>query len=220
MIAEQGRSTCKERDVVLDEIRRLIITGIYKQGEKLTEINLCKKFSLNRNRVSEILQILTQEGFVSYTPFVGCSVSKMSPKDVIQIYDLLGTLEGLSMRIATPLLTDSDIDALENMVHGIYIDKTPEGIFRRNRHFHQRLTEYSQNSLLISFADLLRKHNLRISLTFFYNRNNIDTSLQRNMKIISALRTRDGIYAESVIRKHYTDARDVLIETMCCLKLE
>ena len=208
-------SSLEQRDAALREIRRAIITGRYAPGLKLVEAALCAEFSLKRNRVREILQMLTQEGFVRSVPYVGCFVSEIAQKDIAQIYDLLGALEGLAVRVATPMLSDAEIDSLETMVHAIRdASGNPEEMFKRNREFHQCLTESSNNERLENFASLLRRHNLRISLSFFYDKNNADHSLERHMGIIAALRSRDGLRAEQRIRQHYIEARDVLLKAL------
>lgn len=208
-------SPWEQRDAALGDIRRAIITGRYAPGLKLVETVLCAEFFLKRNRVREILQTLTQEGFVKSVPYVGCFVSEMSQKDIAQNYDLLGVLEGLAVRVAAPTLSDEEIDRLEAMVRAVDDARdNPEEMFRRNRLFHQRLTESSNNERLENFASLLRQHNRRISLSFFYDRDNAEHSFERNMKIIAALRSRDGLRAEQVIRQHFIDARDALLKAL------
>jgi DNA-binding GntR family transcriptional regulator len=66
-------SSLEQRDAALREIRRAIITGRYAPGLKLVEAALCAEFSLKRNRVREILQMLAQEGFVKSVPYVAGS---------------------------------------------------------------------------------------------------------------------------------------------------
>ena len=205
----------EQRDAALREIRRAIITGRYAPGLRLVEAALCAEFSLKRNRVREILQVLAQEGFVNSVPYAGCFVSELSQKDIAQIYDLLGVLEGLAVRVATPMFSDKEIDQLESMVHAVEEARdNPEEMFKRNRKFHQRLTESSGNERLGNFAALLRQHNMRVSLVFFFYKDHVEHSLERNMKIIAALRSRDGLQAEQVIRQHFIDARDALLKAI------
>lgn len=208
-------SPMEQRDAALQEIRRAITTGRFAPGLKLVETALSEEFSIKRNRVREILQVLTQEGFVNSVPYVGCFVSEISQKDIAQIYDLLGVLEGLAVRAATPMLSDEEIDRLEAMVRATAdAGDNPEEMFKRNREFHQRLTESSNNERLENFASLLRQHNRRISQSFFYDKNNADHSFERHMDIIAALRSRDGLRAEQEIRTHYIDARDSLLRVL------
>lgn len=215
MVKGKIASPLEQRDAALREIRRAIITGRYAPGLKLVETALCAEFSLKRNRVREILQTLTQEGFVKSVPYVGCFVSELSQKDIAQIYDLLGVLEGLAVRVAAPVLSDGEIDRLEAMVRAIReAGGNPEEMFRRNRKFHQSLTESSHNERLENFAALLRQHNQRISLSFFYDQDNVEHVFERNMKIIAALRSRDGLRAEQRIRQHYIEARDALLKAL------
>ena len=215
MLLEQVCDEWEAEQRPLFEEKGLYLTGRYAPGLKLVETALCAEFSLKRNSVREILQTLTQEGFVKSVPYVGCFVSELSQKDIAQNYDLLGVLEGLAVRVATPALSDEEIDRLEAMVRAVDDARdNPEEMFRRNRAFHQYLTESSNNERLENFAALLRQHNQRISLSFFYNRDNAEHSFERNMKIIAALRSRDGLRAEQVIRQHFIDARDTLLKAL------
>ncbi len=212
---ETKLSAIEQRDDALKAIKRGIIAGKYPPGSKLVEAALCAEFSLKRNRVREILQILVQEGFAVSTPYVGVSVSEISQKDAAQIYDLLGVLEGLALRVAAPLLSEARIDALEDMVRDIDASRdNPEEMFAKNRKFHQAMAECSDNERLINFVSLLRQQTRRISLVFFYDKDNADHSFDRHMDIIAALRSHDGQRAEEEIRKHYTDARDSLLRVL------
>lgn len=215
MISTTKATSLEQRDAALQKIRRGIITGRYAPGLKLVETNLCTEFSLKRNRVREILHVLAQESFVTSVPYVGCFVSEISQKDIAQIYDLLGVLEGLAVRAATPMLSNEKIDRMEAMVHSIRDARgNPDEMFKKNREFHQSLTQSSNNERLENFAALLRQHNMRISLGFFYDKNNADHAFERNMGIIEALRSRDGQRAEQKIRQHYVEARDALLKAL------
>ena len=217
--AKKKFSALEQRDTSLQEIRRAIIIGRYAPGFKLIEAALCEDFAIKRSRVREILQILAQEGFVKSVPYVGCFVSEISPKDIAQIYDLLGVLEGLAVRVATPLLNNEEIEHLETMVYAIReADGNPDEMFKRNREFHVNLTESSNNARLENFAGLLRQHNRRISLSFFYEKSNTDHSFEQHIDIIDSIRSRDGQLAEHKIRSHYIDARDALLKALhCCV---
>lgn len=51
--------------IIADEIRLLIDEGIYKQGDKLpSELELCKKFNVQKMTIRSSMQILKDEGII------------------------------------------------------------------------------------------------------------------------------------------------------------
>src|SRR5262249_28086754 len=56
------------RDKVVDELRRRIIDGVYRPGDRLTEERLAEHFGVSRNPVREAIRVLESEGFLVAQP--------------------------------------------------------------------------------------------------------------------------------------------------------
>ena len=86
---------------VCDRIRSAILSGELKPGSKLTEQDLAAELEVSRTPVREAIRQLEVERLVSRTPFVGVTVARLGPEEVIELLDIREVLEGLVARLAT-----------------------------------------------------------------------------------------------------------------------
>ena len=59
---------------------------------------------------------LEHDRFVGIIPNVGAVVAELSQKDIENTYDLVGVLEGLAARVATPYIRPKHIKRLEVLI--------------------------------------------------------------------------------------------------------
>jgi DNA-binding GntR family transcriptional regulator len=85
---------------VCERIRASILQGHLQPGEKLVEQDLAAEFNVSRTPVREAIRQLEVEKLVSRTPFVGVTVTRLTPKEVLELLDIREVLEGLTARLA------------------------------------------------------------------------------------------------------------------------
>ena len=86
---------------VCERIRAAILSGALKPGSKLTEQDLAAELEVSRTPIREAIRQLEVERLVTRTPFVGVTVTQLSPQEVIELLDIREVLEGLVARLAT-----------------------------------------------------------------------------------------------------------------------
>ena len=89
------------RQEVADEIRRKILKGEFKAGERIKEHEMAQMLGVSRGPVREALRQLEQEGLVRYERNVGCSVAPMNEKDIYEIglQDAIKNAKGIIQEI-------------------------------------------------------------------------------------------------------------------------
>lgn len=92
-----------------DLLRRQILRGGLRAGERLLETPLAERYGLSRGTIRAALRRLIEEGLVCHVPYTGYQVIEFSHQDLWELYTLRGALESLGTR-----LTALRIDA-----HGI-----------------------------------------------------------------------------------------------------
>jgi len=202
-----------EKEEILQNVKDRIIRGKWNPGERIIELQLSRELSCGRAKVREALRQLEQEGFVTIIPNVGTVVSELSQKDIVQIYDLMGVLEGLSLRIATPFLAREVIARIEELVLGF--EKSRNDPFLMSQHnfeLHRFLTTLSGNERLIQFMENIRMHTYRMRLQTFYSEDQIEASIVEHRQILQAIKEKKAEEAEAIIRKHYQNAKERLIK--------
>lgn len=123
-------------------LREEIILGRLMPGERITENQLCQRFSCSRSPVREALSRLHTEGFVEVLPRRGAVVTKTSPEEVNDYYALLKVLEGQAVEWAAPRLSPAELDELDRInqaMRQIKVDSQTsiEDWVRLNLAFHQ-----------------------------------------------------------------------------------
>jgi DNA-binding GntR family transcriptional regulator len=129
-------------DQLYKVLRKEIIFGKLMPGERITENQLCQRFSCSRSPVREALSRLHTEGFVEVLPRRGAVVTKTSPEEVNDYYALLKVLEGQAVEWAAPRLTPAELDELDEInkaMRQIKVDSQTsiEDWVRLNLAFHQ-----------------------------------------------------------------------------------
>ena len=83
------------RQQTTDLLRAAIVAMEFKPGERLIETRLCERFDVSRTVVREVLRQLEAEGIVEMIPRRGPRVAILTEKDIRDLYELRGVLEGL-----------------------------------------------------------------------------------------------------------------------------
>ena len=202
-----------DQESIVKFIKDAIIRNKFKPGERIVELQLAKELGINRSRIREAVKQLVHEGFLEYIPNKGTAVKKISQKDIAQLWDIMGTLEGLSVRIATPVMPEEQITEIERLV--LAMEKNQEDKFllsRYNFEFHNYLTEISGNEHLIEYMQNIREKTNRTRLQTFYSEEQVRASHREHRAVLNAIRARKANRAENLIRKHYLDSKDRLIK--------
>lgn len=104
------------RESITSAIRSKILTGELQPGVKLAEQKLAEEFGSSRAPIREALRQLEQEGMVEYSRNVGCSVRRVKPEDVYEIYLLRANLEMTALRYFDCKFPEEDLRTLRGIL--------------------------------------------------------------------------------------------------------
>ena len=88
------------RDVVFNTLRKAILKGELKPGERLMEIALAERLGVSRTPVREAMRKLELEGLVVMIPRRGAQVANITEKDLNDVLEVRIALENLSIENA------------------------------------------------------------------------------------------------------------------------
>ncbi|MBW4053138.1 MAG: GntR family transcriptional regulator [Proteobacteria bacterium] len=100
---ERAVETIEKRSLesqAADLLRRLIVRGELRAGERLVEIPLADRYGLSRGTIRAALRRLIEEGLICHVPYTGYQVIDLSDQDLWELYTLRGALESLGTRLA------------------------------------------------------------------------------------------------------------------------
>lgn len=149
------------RDGVMQRIRRAIVMGTLKPGEKLTENRLAASLNVSRPTMREALMQLAQEGLIIQEPYKGLRVADLDPKDIL---DIASTRIALDTLAVTEILADPT-DRRLAMVRTAWsaYDRLPfdaDPVVAHEAHiaFHRSLWVASENTLLLRLWPVIEAH--------------------------------------------------------------
>lgn len=108
---DQANGTAEDR--VLDALRRLIVSGAYGPGEKLTVASLAQRLGVSPMPVRAALRQLAGEGLVDADANRGARVRVLSAEDIRNLYRLRGAVLGLLIPDVVRQVSEDDLDALD-----------------------------------------------------------------------------------------------------------
>lgn len=139
------------RSLVLDELRRLVVTGDLPPGTRLVEEGLAERLGVSRNPVREALQTLSAEGFVTLTPRRGAVVSDISVAQAEELFDVRTALETLAARTAARRARPADVARLQSVLDAAR-EATEAGeldlLAELNTRFHSEVVDVGRNGYL------------------------------------------------------------------------
>ena len=106
------------REAVFMSLRKAILTGKLKPGERLTEVKLGKLLGTSRTPIREAIRKLELEGLVTIVPGSGARVSGMTVEDLQEVMEVRSALEQLSAGLASERITEEEKEQL-----GAILDK-------------------------------------------------------------------------------------------------
>jgi len=74
---------------VATDIKRAIVNGMIKPGEKINETQIARDMGISRSPVREALHMLKKEGVVVSIPYKGTFVNLLGKKDLEDMYTCL-----------------------------------------------------------------------------------------------------------------------------------
>lgn len=101
---------------VYEELKKQIVVGKIKDGERLVEDTLAAEFGVSKTPVREALARLISEKLVERIPRKGVVVRAMSYEEVVDFLEVREVLEKFAIRKAAQKVSDVDIAILKQIL--------------------------------------------------------------------------------------------------------
>ena len=154
-------ATISRRDGVMNEIRRAIILGTLKPGEKLTENRLSAALNVSRPTMREALAQLSQEGLLVQEPYRGLRVADLDAGAILDIARTRVALDMLAVEDILAAPTDRRLDLVRQAWEDydrLPFDADPVEAHEAHVAFHRRIWAASENTLLIRLWPVTEAH--------------------------------------------------------------
>lgn len=201
-LASLDRSTLRER--ALDALRSAVVSGRYRPGDHLGEVELASHLGISRGTVREALRHLQQEGLVVAGTRGMLRVNRLDGDEVRDLFRVRAALESLAV---SEIIARSDrpqaVEALRRSVAGL---AGTEGDFaarvEADLGFHLLLCRLSGNSMLV---DSWRHLEGRIRVTIMNGdptNSPVMMAGDRHAPIVDAIADGDVATAVATVEQH------------------
>lgn len=198
-------ASVSRRDAVINQIRRAIVVGALRPGDKLTEMSLARTLNVSRPTVREALSQFAGEGLLIQEPYKGIRIAHHTPKALM---DIARTRMALDMLACEAILEDAAGARLEatldawRVYEGVELDADP--LVRHEAHitFHRAIWVASGNQLLVRLWPVIEA---QITITLAQEqalRGDEQRVHSIHRQLIDALLTRDLGQVEAAFFKH------------------
>ncbi|MBN1623619.1 MAG: GntR family transcriptional regulator [Clostridia bacterium] len=199
------------REKVFAQLEEDIISGKYKEGQKLTENMLSEQLKVSRTPVREAIRQLELEGLVEAIPNKAIIVTGITSQDIEDIYEIRISIEGLAARRAAKNATDEILEKLRELVdlQEFYTNrKDMDHLVKLDGDFHETIFKASGSKTLRNILSTFH-HNLKKARSDSFGKPaRAKAVLEEHKAIFEAIEARDSIRAEHYMLIHVKNARN------------
>lgn len=210
MIQEEG-GTLSEH--VFRQIQSAIVRGEIPPGTKISEPELARTYGISRGPLREAIHRLEGQKLLVRIPHVGARVVSLSHAELIELYEIRESLEGMACRLAAERMTQQEIDELRRVLDTHERDeafRAGVGYYQQEGDFdfHYKIIQGSGNSTLARMLcgdlyQLVRMYRIQHSAT----PNRPRQAFNEHHRILDAIAERDAELAELLMCRHIAASR-------------
>jgi DNA-binding GntR family transcriptional regulator len=205
------RGSLHER--VVSGLRDMIVEGELAPGARVPERLLCERFGVSRTPLREALKALASEGLVDLLPNRGARVTTLTPQDVDDMFQVMGSLEALSGTLACERVTDAElaeIRALHYEMLAHYFRRQLPEYFRFNQAIHEAVMDAARNPVLKATYRSLAGRIRRARYMANMSDERWAAAVAEHEAILAALVARDGARLAALLSSHLRNKSEVV----------
>ena len=205
-------------DSVFKQLRIAIVKGELPPGSKVNEPQLSKQYGISRGPLREAICRLEGCKLVEITPNIGAKVVSLNIRQIIEIYEIRESLEGLACRLAAEKADKEGCRNLRDLLtnHEQQIQSENGRLYYQKEDdldFHYLIVQLSGNSRLFNLLcdelyHLLRLYRVQTSSS----PSRPVQAFKEHHQIVDAIENGDGELAELLMQRHVASAKETLMQ--------
>lgn len=202
------------RDVVFNTLRKAILTGQLKPGERLMEVHLANSLGVSRTPIREAIRKLELEGLVIMIPRRGAEVARITEKSLKDVLEVRRALDVLSVELACDRITEEDIERLLNACQDFEQaarGKDASVIAKADVDLHDIIVEATGNQRLQQLVNNLSEQMYRYRFVYIKEESQHDTLVVEHREIYESIARRDKERAMAAARIHIDNQEKSII---------
>lgn len=202
------------RDVVFKTLRRAILTGELKPGERLMEIHLAQKLGVSRTPIREAIHKLEQESLVTMMPRRGAVVAEISEKGLRDVLEVRRALDTFCAEVACDRITDEAKEELK-VACKAFEDAVASGditeIARADVAFHDIIIGATGNERMVMMINNLAEQMYRYRFEYIKDTSSHERLMKEHRKLMDAILSDNIIGARDAAREHIDNQEQAIL---------
>ncbi|OBZ96610.1 transcriptional regulator [Pararhizobium polonicum] len=207
-------------DELRDQLEQMILDGRLAPGERLDEMDLARRFGLSRTPVREAIKSLLATGLVEIRGRQGTHVTLLSIPALIEMFDLMASLEGLCAKLAARRATVEQRAQMRRIHEDLiqaYKTGDPEAFYAINLQFHDLLYAAGHTHFIAEQTLQLRRRIGVYRLRVTYQPGRMFGTLSEHVRIMDAIDAGDSEGAQKAASEHVQLLGDQLTDFISSL---
>jgi DNA-binding GntR family transcriptional regulator len=213
-IAEDVREAGSPVLHVAAQLVAAIRDGELAPGQRLVETEFAKRLGVARTTVREAFQRLEAQGLLSLERHRGFLVRAINRRELREIYEARGALDGLAARLAAPKFKQDSrqLEALHGALEEARTANSMRDFTRLNRAFHELIRSTAGNHLIARMLVTLEQSAYHYQFRLLVDGRQVFETQDDHTKIYLALRQGDADIAEREARSHAQRSLEQLMQ--------
>jgi DNA-binding GntR family transcriptional regulator len=209
-------------DRAYDYIRSGIEKRTFQAGDNLYDSQIATTLGMSRTPVREALRRLEREGIVASIPRRGWTVPRLRVDDLIQIFEIKESLEGMLARKAVGRMTEEVIAELESAITDLEAAAAAgdrDGWLSADRRWHRILYGAAGNERAREMISSLNSQWNRFRFWIMALEGRMGRSAAEHRAIHQQVLAGDGAAAEARMKEHLASMRADIVDLVTNLIL-
>jgi DNA-binding GntR family transcriptional regulator len=207
-------SNATRREVVVDAIRRALLSGELVPGQRIKEAPLADALGVSRPTIREAIHQLIHEGSLVQEPYKGIRVAKPSPQDLLDVAEVRVSLETLA---ALQLAKHPDGNGMTRLRQALqtHLDAIDSGdlvkVDLTHLELHRTLWEGAENQMLTRIWPLVESQ-IRMAMSLDQaTRSDPARDAELHVRLVDVIASGDEEQIAAEVREHIAiSAREVV----------
>ena len=203
------------REEVYESLKKSILHGKLKGGQRLIEETLAHQIGISRTPVREAFHKLERDDLVVRLPKGGFAVRDFTREDVEEIFGIRSALESYASYLATLHITADRLSQLEKKVkesEDALQKGDDERVVELNTEFHDLVYRSCKSKKLFEMINNFRDYFYRYRSTLLHTEKGMNYSIDDHRRMLDAMKKRNPRLVERLVRNHLARGKEIVLK--------
>jgi DNA-binding GntR family transcriptional regulator len=196
---------------IVARVRDQLVSGGIPPGARVPERALCQQFGISRTPLREALKVLAAEGHVQLLHHRGARATRLTAKDVQDLFEICEGLEALAGELCCARISDDQVARIAQLhreMVGHYERRELQPYFHCNRLIHEIIVQATGNAALVAMYESIAARIRRARYAAPMPPEHWALAVREHDAILNALERRDGVGLGHLLRRHLRAKRE------------